>query len=124
MLQVHAGDWKPGPAGVGKTMGGRLKRLVMSKGMFRHERIKPNQIETVEIVTQGNETSVLGKVAWGAAGAVTLGGLGLLAGVIGGGNKSVMTVILRLKDGRSALISGKSKEIHLLMAAAHGASSN
>ena len=121
MLEVHSGDWKPGPIGVGKTLGGSLKRLVMRKGILRHERIKPEQIETVEIVTQENQYSILSKVAWGAAGAATLGGLGLLAGALGGGNKTVMTVVLRLTDGRSALISGKSKEIHLLLAAAHRA---
>lgn len=118
MLKVLAGDWKEGPAGLATTMTGKMKRLVLPKGWLLHERIRPDQIASVEIVTQENQSSILGKAAWGAAGAALLGGVGLLAGVLGGGNKNVMTAMLRLADGRSALISGKSKEIQVLQAAA------
>jgi len=117
MLEVHAGDWKAGPAAVKVKFNGQLKKLILPKGWFRYEHIEPHQIASVEIVTQENETSVFGKAAWGAAGAVTLGGLGLLAGVLGGGNKNIITAVVKLTDGRSALISGKSKEMKLLISA-------
>ena len=118
MFEVLAGDWKTGPAGIATKMNGSLKQLVLPKGWLRYDRIKPHQIESVEIITQENQTSVIGKVAWGAAGSVALGGLGLLAGVVGGGNKNKATAIVTLVDGRSALVSGDSRSIQLLAAAA------
>ena len=121
MLKVLAGDWKAGPVGISTTFtGSKMKRLFLPKGWFRYDRIKPKHIASVEIVTQENQTSIVGKLGWGVGGALTLGPVGLLAGVLGGGNKNVMIVAMKLHDGRSALISGPSKEVQLLLAAGFG----
>ena len=77
--------------------------------------IKPYQISSIDIVTEDNKKSVLAKAGWGTVGLAALGPLGLLAGVFGGGNRSQRVVSLVLKDGRKALISGKSKEVQELL---------
>ena len=77
-----------------------------------------DQIESVDLVTQENKTSVLGKAGWGAVGAIALGPLGLLAGVLGGGNKSMMIMAVKFKNGRKVLLQGKSKDMQPLLGAA------
>lgn len=47
-----------------------------------------------------------------------LGPLGLLAGVLGGGNKRDRIMAISTRDGRKALIKGHVKEAEMLMAAA------
>lgn len=110
MLKILAGDWSAGKyVAVSSPIFGGPKTLLMPKGVFTHERISVEDVESAEILTQENYSSAAGKVGWGAAGAVALGPIGLLAGAIIGGNRNAITVIVRFKDGRSVMIQGKSK---------------
>lgn len=58
-------------------------------GSDRNYRIENNLINITPI-TEENKSSFIGKAGWGLAGTIALGPLGLLAGVLSGGNKKVM----------------------------------
>lgn len=58
-------------------------------GSDRDYRIENNLINITPI-TEENKSSFVGKAGWGLVGSVALGPLGLLAGVLSGGNKKVM----------------------------------
>lgn len=58
-------------------------------GSDKDYRIENNLINITPI-TEENKSSFVGKAGWGLVGSVALGPLGLLAGVLSGGNKKVM----------------------------------
>jgi len=74
-------------------------------------------IETVEIATEENVKKLGGTVGWGIAGAVLLGPVGLLAGLLVGGRKKEVTFVARFKDGRKLLGTTDSKTFTTLQAA-------
>lgn len=127
MVEVVGGDFKPGPAWV--ITGGwteQFRRLQSLKhidappipwvGVFKP---KVADIAQVDIITQENSTSVLGKAAWATAGALALGPAGLLAGAIGGGNTNKTQALVTFTDGKSVLLSGKAKAINFVVQAAY-----
>jgi hypothetical protein len=69
--------------------------------------IPVSEVASVTFVSAENRSSIAGKAIWGAAGAVVLGPLGLLAGVLGGGNVNRRVVEVVLKDGRAVLLDCK-----------------
>lgn len=120
-MKVLAGDWKAdSPIAVKKSLTGKWRALVFSAGLFRIEQVPLSDIVEFDIVTEENKASILGKVGWGAAGLVVLGPLGLLAGVLGGGNRRDRVMVIRTRDGRSAMVKGNSKDAEALMAASFG----
>lgn len=53
-------------------------------------------ISAIEPITEENKSSFIGKAGWGIAGSVLLGPVGLLAGVLAGGNKKAMTCAIEI----------------------------
>ena len=127
VVSVVGGDFKPKFAVI--ITGGLTERFRKIKGLKRkgslplpiigNETLKPRHISSVEILTQENSKSIIGKAAWGAAGTLALGGVGLVAGVLGGGNKSTAQALVTLIDGRSFLVQGKAKPINYLLQAGY-----
>lgn len=118
-MKVLAGDWKAdSPIAIKKSFLGRPVALLMPKGTFSFETLQLRDVASLDIVTEDNKASIAGKLGWGAAGLVVLGPLGLLAGVLGGGNKRDRIMAISTRDGRKALIKGHVKEAEMLMAAA------
>ncbi len=118
-MKVLAGDWKAdSPIAIKKSFLGKPVALLMPKGTFSFETIHLRDLTSMEIVTEENKASIAGKLGWGAAGLVVLGPLGLLAGVLGGGNKRDRVMAISFRDGRKALVKGQAKEAEMLMAAA------
>ncbi|AKR55736.1 hypothetical protein XM25_07977 [Devosia sp. H5989] len=117
-MKLLAGDWKAGTdVLVKRSLTGRWKELLLSRGFLRTDRVPMGEIASCTLVTQENQTSILGKVGWGAVGAVALGPLGLLAGVIGGGNHSHRVVVFETADGRKAMVRCSAAEAEALLAA-------
>lgn len=115
-MKILGGDWPAGhPAVIKKGFGFKIEGLLLFRGAFSKDLIPLDRIESAELVTQENQTSVIGKMGWGAVGAVALGPLGLLAGVLGGGNRSMMVMAIKFKDGRKVLLQGKSKDMQVLL---------
>jgi threonine dehydrogenase-like Zn-dependent dehydrogenase len=118
-MKVLAGDWKvDGPVIVVKNSRGQLKELHLPVGVWKSDKMKPQDIASFEIVTEENKASVMGKLGWGAVGAIALGPLGLLAGVLAGGNRRDRVMVLTFKDSRRAMLKGNAKDAEMLQAAA------
>lgn len=119
MLKVLGGDWEEKhAASIRKSFTGKFDTLVITRGFMKNDKFKKEDILSADIVTEENQKSIAGKLGWGAAGAIALGPLGLLAGVLGGGNKNVLVVAVAFQDGRKILLQGKSKELMPLVGAA------
>ena len=120
MLTVLAGDFKEGAfARLGKNFSGsKVLNITLPISTFKDEKVPLDMIASVDLLTEENKSSILGKVGWGAAGALILGPLGLLAGVLGGGNRADKVVVVSLKDGRKVILQGSLKETTQLLAIA------
>lgn len=120
-MKILAGNWAENtPITVKKSFTGKWQELWFSSGLFRIEKMPLSDIVEFQIVTEENKASILGKVGWGAAGLLVLGPLGLLAGVLGGGNKRDRVMIIKTRDSRSAMIKGNSADAEAMMAATFG----
>lgn len=86
------------------------------KGFFR-EKVKLADIEAVEVASEEAVIRVGGAIGWGVAGAVLLGPVGLLAGLVAGSRGKAVTFVCKLKDGRKFLASAPSKVFIELQAA-------
>lgn len=112
-MKVLGGDW---PAGCNVSLQQHKIPELLFKGSL-WKGVPVDQIESAELVTQENHTSILAKIGWGAIGAGAFGPVGLLAGVLGGGNRTSMVMAVKFKDGRSVLLEGKSKDLIPLLGA-------
>ena len=68
-----------------------------------------NQVKTLEQVTEHNQVKVLGAAGWGTAGALALGPIGLLAGLVLGGRGQTVVFAVEFTDGKRALIQTDQK---------------
>lgn len=107
-IKVLAGDWEPGtvcvfePAFLGKPDRIRMARV------FGPE-YPAAEVVGVDIITEQNSTSILKKAGWGLVGSIALGPVGLLAGVLGGGNRHEKIVAIEFADGKRALLQCDAK---------------
>lgn len=81
------------------------------------ETIPLSQLDTVDIATEENVKKIGGTVGWGAAGAIILGPVGLLAGLLLGGKKKEVTFVAKFKDGRKLMAQTDSKTFIKIQAA-------
>lgn len=81
---------------------------------------RARHIESVQLLSQVNSTSVGTKAAAGLGGALILGPIGALAGLLGAGHSSEMQVLVTMKDGKSCVISGPAKGVALLLQVGKG----
>lgn len=117
-IDIHAGDWKTGNhSSYGEFVGLSLALDEMGWTGWKMDNVPVSEIETLDIATEENVKKVAGTVGWGVAGAAILGPVGLLAGLLVGGNKKKVTFVLKLKDGRKILASTDSKTFTKMQAA-------
>ena len=114
-FKVEAGDFIAEEHGW-LTWDDRL-RLPVEKGSARYELISLSRLETVEAATEESVKRLGGTVGWGLAGAVVLGPVGLLAGLLAGGKKKRVTFIAVLDDGRKFMATGSHKDYIKMQAA-------
>lgn len=86
------------------------------KGFFR-ETLSLDTVESVEVASEEAVKRIGGTLGWGVAGAVLLGPVGLLAGLLAGGVGKDVTFVCKLKDGRKFLATAPSKMFVELQAA-------
>jgi len=115
-IDIHAGDW---PATFAIITGfGRNISMPVQGALWRKENIPLSELTDVEIATEETVKKIGGTVGWGAAGAVILGPVGLLAGLLLGGKKKKVTFVAKFKDGRKFLGTTDAKTYTQLSAAA------
>lgn len=111
MIKVHAGDFvgtgSYNPPIISSGFGSLF--LKTSGWQPRGEKITKDMIQSVEVASEEAAVRLGGAAGWGTAGAVLLGPVGLLAGLVLGGRGKDVTFILLLKDGRKALLTADSK---------------
>lgn len=112
-IEIHAGDFKPGTGG---QLAGKWLFLPVP-GRFLREKIPVDELASVELASEESAKRLGGALGWGAAGAVLLGPLGLLAGLLAGGRSKKMTFVAVLTDERRFLGTTDPKTYNALLAA-------
>ena len=105
-LNVLAGDFKI-TSKYSHWFNGYL--LMKRNGKFFREKIYPKQIESVQLASEEAVISLGGAAAFGTAGAVLLGPVGLLAGLVLGSRGNDTTFICKLMDGRKFMATARTR---------------
>ena len=114
ILKVHAGDFLEGD---GYYDDSGFLQLRTEEHSFLGKPILMTELEEIDVATEENVKKIGGTVGWGAAGALILGPVGLLAGLLLGGKKKEVTFVARFKDGRKLMATADSKTFTKLKAA-------
>lgn len=112
-IKVHAGDFLEGK---GQISGGAMVLRTEEKSWIG-EAIPFTSFEELETASEDSVKRIGGTIGWGAAGALVLGPVGLLAGLLVGGRGKDVTFVGKLKDGRKILATTDSKTFTKMMAA-------
>jgi hypothetical protein len=111
-IKLHAGDWGKGSAAV------HFGQIVFPwRSGLTQETRSVSSIKSVMPASEQNVKKFAGSAGWGAVGALALGPLGLLAGVLAGGNKKEVTFIAEFGDGKKFLGTTDNKTYTKLLAA-------
>lgn len=94
-FELLAGDWDSK-----KTAQFVVGKFIMPSDSFKGEAISLDQVESIEIATEDNSKKWGNAAGWGLAAGLATGGIGLVAGLLLGGNKKTVVFICQLKDGR------------------------
>lgn len=112
-VTVHAGDWAKG--GEHSFMFGSFS--LRPHGGWTQQTIPASALTSLEVASEESAKRLGGVVGWGAVGALALGPVGLLAGLLGGGNKKDVTFVAMFDDGRKMLATTDSKAFTKMQAA-------
>ncbi len=95
--------------------------LSIPEGFFKSRKVSLNDhLVAVEHITEENKYSILGKAGWGTLGAIALGPVGLLAGIVLGGNSKELCCACKLDTGEEFLVSCETEECQKLKSLAMG----
>jgi len=100
-IKMLAGDFKKNGARIDKRFFSDEYYFTLGvPGKFLPEEISLNEVAEIDVINSESDKKMLGAIGWGIVGGVALGGLGLLAGVLAGGNGNDVTFKCVFKDGR------------------------
>ena len=112
-IKVHAGDFFTSVKGDFSSGSFYLKS---KKHFVFGEKIKAKKkLASLELANEENVISAGGTVGWGVTGAVLLGPVGLLAGLLLGGKKKKVTFVATFHDGRKLLATTDSKTYNRIL---------
>ncbi|MBS1957265.1 MAG: hypothetical protein JST89_23965 [Cyanobacteria bacterium SZAS-4] len=74
------------------------------------------EIKSLALQTEESVKKVAGTLGWGLAGSLALGPVGMLAGLMLGGNRKEVCALCELKDGRKFLATMDSKVYQQMLA--------
>ena len=114
-VNVHAGDFLKGVSFFVETTGG-AGYLALKNATKTNLTVPITLLEAVEQASEESVKKIGGTIGWGIAGAVVLGPVGLLAGLLLGGKKKEVTFVARFKDGRKLLATTDSASFTKLQA--------
>jgi hypothetical protein len=115
-IKVEAGDLDKGTwQFVGMFGAATMARSSTTKHMWKGETYSfAKDVESVDLLDEESVKKLAGTAAWGVAGAVLLGPLGAIGGMLVGGNKREVAFVCHLKDGQKFMAitdSGTWKKI-------------
>ena len=117
-ITVHAGDFLKGDGVVRWGPFNGKVSLKTEAHTWVGEDIPGDQLEAVEVASEESVKKIGGTLGWGAVGALALGPIGLLAGLLLGGKGREVTFVARFKDGRRLMATTDSATFTKLKAAA------
>lgn len=120
-IKIHAGDFSKGKGNISIMLG-----MVSFSGAWQPgdgfaakiNTFSGDDIDEITLATEDSVKKIGGTVGWGAVGALALGPVGLLAGLLLGGKGKDVTFVLKLKDGQKMLATTDSKTYTKLAAMA------
>lgn len=115
-IKVLAGDFGKGDASI--MMGNLFLPDPTTLKFGARDMRAMNTLKTVEIASEESVKKMGGTIGWGAAGAVLLGPVGLLAGLLLGGKKTTVTFVAMFGDGKKFMGQTDPKTYAKLAAAA------
>ncbi len=114
-IKIHAGDFPKGDAAM------HFNQIVLpwqpGDGFFGGKTIGLADLEEIDVASEESVKRIGGTIGWGAAGALVLGPVGLLAGLLLGGKKTEVTFVAKFKGEKKMLGSTDSKSYKTMMAA-------
>lgn len=111
-LQIHAGDFTKGKGTIIVNSLGFTITPAWAAGdgfLGKTHTFAKFDIKEISVATEESVKRVGGTLGWGAAGAVLLGPVGLLAGLLLGGKGKDVTFILQFTSGKKMLATTDSK---------------
>ncbi len=106
-INVHAGDFGAGIANA--NFDGGLIYFPWQDPPNGFEYL--DDIEQLDVATEESVKRIGGTIGWGAAGALVLGPVGLLAGLLLGGKKNEVTFAARFANGKK-IFATADKEVY------------
>lgn len=121
-IKVVAGDLYNGSwQFVGMFGSATMSRASTTKSLWKGESIDlKTEVENIEQLTEEKVKKLAGTAGWGIAGAVLLGPLGAIGGMLLGGNKKEVAFACYLKDGRKFMGTTDGKTWQKITAARFG----
>lgn len=118
-IKVLAGDLDHGDWGFAGLFGQALMTKPSTQAnIWKGETIDLKlNAENIEALDEEKVKKLAGTAGWGLAGAVLLGPLGAIGGMLLGGNKKQVTFACYLSDGRKFMATTDSKTWTKIMAA-------
>jgi hypothetical protein len=98
-INIHAGDFGKGIANANFNTG-----LIYFPWRDHSDGFDYlDDIEEVDVATEDSVKQIGGTIGWGATGALLLGPVGLLAGLLLGGKRSEVTFVAKFENGKKML---------------------
>lgn len=110
IIDVHGGDFKTGQR---SNLVGDQYLLMVRKDKWFREKIPLKDVASVEEQNSQSVQRLSGVAGFAAVGALALGPVGLLAGLLGGKGTDI-TFLCTLKDGRRFLATSSSAAFNRL----------
>lgn len=104
---IHGGDFVAGATP--PSFNGYSFKMCTEAHYWMGESVGAKDIASIEVLTEANAKRLAGTLGWGAVGAVALGPLGALAGLLAGGRGTDVTFACQFKDGRKLVATVDSK---------------
>mgnify|MGYP001147449312 CR=1 FL=1 len=116
-INIHAGDFRKGK--YGNFRSGKFHLTSNDGGLFGYKgkTYTPDMVEVLDVASEESVKRIGGTVGWGVAGAVILGPVGLLAGLLLGGKGKNVNFVAKFSDGRKMLATTDSKTFTAMQAA-------
>jgi hypothetical protein len=110
-IKIVAGDLKRGTWRFMSLFGGAtIIRANTDKNPWIGESVNlATDVESIDQLTDEKVKKLAGTAAWGVAGAVLLGPLGAIGGMLLGGNKKEVAFACKLKDGRKFMATADGR---------------
>jgi hypothetical protein len=112
-ITIHAGDF---PKGAASMRFGQISLPWTPGDGFTGKIIALAELEEIDVASEENVKRIGGTIGWGVAGALVLGPVGILAGLLLGGKKTEVTFVAKFKGDRKMFGSTDSKTYKTMMA--------